>query len=656
MAKSPVDVRAALKHRFDVKQELGRGGMGTVLLAHDTRLDRAVALKILSPEISSALGAERFSREIHLTARLVHPNLVPLFDSGQVGDSLYYVMPFIDGPTLRQRLEREGAMGIQEVIRIVTDLAEALGYAHAMGAVHRDVKPENIFCYRGRALLADFGVAYSAEESGDRSRLTENGLVVGTPHYLSPEQAEARVSSLDGRTDLYSLGCMMFELLTGKTPFQAPTSMALIVAHVTQPIPSVRTHRPEVSEELDSLVRDLMSKKRDDRPPNAAAVLDRLRRVGSTSGETPSPTRVVNKGGRPSTPEPMPPPPLGAFWIGAVDALSYYHKGISIYTASMHGGAGTRDKLELAKIYLEKAHALSPENPQVLVALSDVIHVLGIRGFTPLPAAEQTAKEMRMKALALDDSVGEVHTALGTTFLYWDDEFEMGGAELKRGAELSPDNPPARRLYGAWLKIAGRLEESLAEMRAAVDMAPKAPFMWVGLADVLMTMGRYDEAIRPLREALRLSPGYDAARERLEMSCHRAGRHDEALAARRAMLGTRQETARMAALDARMASEGWSAAREADLRAELAALLARGEVEDPFQDKAGSRQLSDKVIIVLAELGEWRQAMDWVERAYHRRPGRLRRILTDLPYDYHGLAIDPRYARLLQTAGLHELL
>jgi tetratricopeptide (TPR) repeat protein len=261
-----------------------------------------------------------------------------------------------------------------------------------------------------------------------------------------------------------------------------------------------------------------------------------------------------------------------------------------------------------------------------------------------------------MQALALDDTIGEIHTSIGTTFLYWEDEFDLGGAELKRGAELAPDVPESRRLYGCWLKIAGRLDEALTEMRAAVDLAPKAPFMWVGLADVLMTLGRYDEAIRPLREALRHAPGYAAARERLEMSCHRAGRHEEALAARRAMLGTAGEKARLAALDQRVATEGWSRAREADLRTELAELLAQAEREDPFQDKAGSRQLSDSILIVLAELGEWHQAMDWVERAYHRRPGRLRRILLDLPYDHHGLAIDPRYARLLQTAGLYEML
>ena len=180
--------------------------------------------------------------------------------------------------------------------------------------------------------------------------------------------------------------------------------------------------------------------------------------------------------------------------------------------------------------------------------------------------------------------------------------------------------------------------------------------MHVGLGDVLMALGRYHEAIGPLREALRLLPRYEAALERLEMSCHRAGRHEEALDARRMLLGIRGETERMEQLSADAAADGWLVARERDLRRELAALLARGEQEDPFHDLRGSRQLADRVVIVLAELGEWSQAMDWIERGYHRRPGRLRRVLTDLPYDHHGLASDPRYVRLLRTAGLEDLL
>lgn len=649
MGKPPVELQAALKPRFELKRELGRGGMGIVLLAHDTRLERDVALKVLTPEISSAFGAERFEREIRLTARLVHPNLVPLFDSGQVGKSLYYVMPYIDGETLRQRAERDRCLPVKDVLRITADLAEALAYAHAMGAVHRDLKPENVFEYRGRSLLADFGVAFSPMEAAG-GRITESGSVIGSPMYLSPEQAEGEVGKLDGRTDLYSLGCVMFELLTGRPPFDGPNAMSIIVAHVTSPAPRVRASRPEVPEELCELVADLMAKKRDERPPNAGALLERLRQL--EEGRAPLPTRV-------SPPGSSPLPPLrtaGALWLGALDAFDNFRKGADIYHSAMHGGPGTRHKLELAKVYLEKALARTPRNPQVLALLSDVIHVLGIRGFTEYGGADRESRALRLQALALDDDCGEVHTSIGVSLVYWDDEFDLGGAELRRGAELSPDAAQSRRLYGAWLKIAGRLEEALVEMRAAVDAAPKAPFMWVGLGDVLMTMGRYDEALRPLREALRLAPGYDAARERLEMSCHRAGRHEEALAARRAMLGTRNEAARLAALDELVTREGWSAAREQDLRSELAALFADAEREDPFQDRGGTRQLSDRVIITLADLGEWRQAMDWVERAYHRRPGRLRRILTDLPYDHHGLAIDPRYARLLQAAGLVDLL
>jgi tetratricopeptide (TPR) repeat protein len=193
-------------------------------------------------------------------------------------------------------------------------------------------------------------------------------------------------------------------------------------------------------------------------------------------------------------------------------------------------------------------------------------------------------------------------------------------------------------------------------MRAAAQLAPNAAFMHVGEADVLMALGRYDEAVGSLRHALRLLPRYEAALERLEMSCHRAGRHEEALDARRALLGVRGETARIGELTEQAERDGWLAAREHDLRVELEGLLVRARDEDPFTDRGTSRQLADQIIIVLAELGEWREAMSWVERAYHRRPGRLRRVLIDLPYDHHGLAVDPRYARMLRTAGLGELV
>ena len=261
--------------------------------------------------------------------------------------------------------------------------------------------------------------------------------------------------------------------------------------------------------------------------------------------------------------------------VAATDA-----QGRTLYTAAVQGGHGARGKLEMAKVYYEKAVAKAPESALALVGLSDVVHVMGIRGFTDLPEAHRQAHELRLRALAMDDSIGELHTSLGTTFLYWEDEFEPRARSSSAGAELSPRNAIGRRMYGAWLKIAGRLPEALEEMRAAVTLTPEAPFVHVGLADVLMAVGRYDEASGPLRDALRLSPNYDAALERLEMSCHRAGLHEEALDARRSMLGAQKETERLQALDEDFEKHGWPAAREADLRRGLQQLLEKARTED----------------------------------------------------------------------------
>ncbi|MBP2649124.1 MAG: putative Mitogen-activated protein kinase kinase kinase, partial [Gemmatimonadetes bacterium] len=474
----------------------------------------------------------------------------------------------------------------------------------------------------------------------DTRRLTGAGILVGTLDYVSPEQAGATVE-LDGRSDLYSLGCVAFELLTGRAPYAGRIPGATIAAHLTAPVPDVREHRPDIPPRLATLIGRLMAKKREDRPATGVVLLQELRAID----ESAQPVTIVDMPVASSQAGKLPP-----------DLAQLLEQGKSLTAAAIHGGAAARGKLELARAYLEKALARAPDNARIMIGLSDVIHIMGVRGFADLPETQRKAHELRLRALAIDDTIGELHTGLGYTFLYWQDEFELAGAELKRGAELSPRHAVGRRIYGAWLKIAGRLPEALDEMRAAVAAAPDAPFMLVGLADVLMALGRYDEARGPLREALRLSPNYDVVLERLEMSCHRAGLYEEALDARRSMLGVRGETARLQELMETAATQGWPAAREADLRRELEQLLATAQRQDPFEDSFTSRQLSDRVIIVLAELGEWSRAMDWVEQGYHRRPGRLRRVLMDLPYNRGGLAVDARYARLLRTAGLAHLI
>lgn len=633
---------SVLSDRFSIERELGRGGMGQVLLAHDELLDRLVAIKVLSAEISTAIGADRFHREIHLTARLVHPNIVPLFDSGESAGSLYYVMPFINGATLRDRLVAEGLLPPDDVVRILSDLAEALAYAHGMGVIHRDLKPENVFWYGARAILADFGIALSTNALP--GPLTQPGLVVGTCSYISPEQASG--DRPDNRADLYSLGCLAFELLTGELPYDRPTAAALLAAHVLAPVPSVRSKRPELDLRLDALCRQLMAKTPDERPANAAVVLGVLRELHN-SAEHPTATVRVSQ---------VAPPVAAVRAPVPAEVENLITKGRELWTNAVQGGDAARSRLEMARIYLEKASALMPTNALAMINLASVYTVQAARGFADREAAFRRAQELRLGALALDENLGDVHISLGIQFLYWEDDFEEAGRELHRGVELAPGDTTGRRFLAVWLKIAGRLPEALEQMRIAVELAPDAPFQQVGLGDILMALGRYDESIAPLRKALRLAPGYDAALERLEMSCHRAGRHEEALDARRALLGVRGEHQRAALLAEEVSKDGWLQARERDLRRDLAALEAQAVAEDPFSELRTSRQLADRLIILHAELGEWTRAMDWVERSYYNRPGRLRRVLTDFPYDHHGLARDSRYVRLLRTAGLTDLL
>ena len=215
--------------------------------------------------------------------------------------------------------------------------------------------------------------------------------------------------------------------------------------------------------------------------------------------------------------------------------------------------------------------------------------------------------------------------------------------------------------YATWLKMSGRFDDALLHVNRAVALAPDSPHGLVGQADILMATGRYVEAVEPMQRALRLSPRYEPTMERLQMSCHRAGRFEEASDARRSLLGLRRAFDRMAQLDASIEADGWEAVRRSDLEIELAGSLTDAATNDPFRDRGSSRQLSDRIIIVAGELAAWTVAIDWVVRGYYVRgyfvrPGRLIRVLTDLPFDRRGLASDPRFARLLRTAGLEFLL
>ncbi|HEU5261101.1 MAG TPA: serine/threonine-protein kinase, partial [Gemmatimonadales bacterium] len=217
-------LRAALAGRYTIERTLGRGGMATVYLARDLRHQRAVAVKVLRPDLFDSSGRERFLREIEIAAGLQHPNILPLHDSGAADGLLYYVMPYVEGESLRDRLDRENQLPVDEALRIAREVAEALGYAHGHGIVHRDIKPANVLLSAGHALVMDFGIAHAISEAGG-PQLTERGIAVGTPAYMSPEQASGR-EAVDARSDLYALGCVVYEMLAGEPPFTGRTAQA----------------------------------------------------------------------------------------------------------------------------------------------------------------------------------------------------------------------------------------------------------------------------------------------------------------------------------------------------------------------------------------------------------------------------------------------
>lgn len=259
---------------YRIDRELGRGGMAVVYLAHDLRHDRPVALKVLRPEVAQALGPARFAREIQIAAQVHHPNILPLYDSGAENGTLYYVMPYVAGGTLRDRLRREGPLPVAEAIAIAGVVAEALDAAHRQGVVHRDIKPENILIDAGRPLVADFGIARLIGATG-ATGISTSGLVLGTPGYMSPEQLSG-APTIDGRSDVYSLGCVLYEMLAGEPPFTGPTVQAVASRHLHERIPSLSLVRPGVPKQLEQVVQQALAKLPVDRFATAGAFRDAL--------------------------------------------------------------------------------------------------------------------------------------------------------------------------------------------------------------------------------------------------------------------------------------------------------------------------------------------------------------------------------------------
>ena len=269
-------LQSSLGTGYRLSRELGGGGMSKVFVADDPTVGRRVVVKVLSPDLAAGVNVDRFKREIQLAVSLHHPRIVPVFSAGQSGDDvLYYTMPFIEGETLRALVDRERQLSLEHALAITRDVAEALDHAHGRNIVHRDIKPDNILIERqtGRAVVTDFGIARAIERAAGDNSVTSTGFTLGTPTYMSPEQAGAE-RDLDGRSDIYSLGCVLYEMLAGAPPFTGPSVRSIIARHMTEPPPEVGIVRPDLPPGARVLVRRMLAKSRNARPATAAALID----------------------------------------------------------------------------------------------------------------------------------------------------------------------------------------------------------------------------------------------------------------------------------------------------------------------------------------------------------------------------------------------
>ncbi len=467
-------LRPPLADRYLIERELGQGGMATVYLARDIKHDREVAIKVLNPELSASIGGERFEREIKLAAKLQHPHILGMYDSGQADGLLYYVMPFVKGESLRDRLDREGQLPIEDAVQLILEVADALGHAHSQGIVHRDIKPENVLLSNGHALVADFGIARAAQEAGAQ-KLTQTGMAVGTPVYMSPEQAVG--DPVGPTSDLYSLGCVLYELLAGEPPFTAKNAQALMARHAMEAVPSIRIVRNTVPEEVEDAIFAAMAKVPADRPKDAAHFAELL---GMPLGSTMTRAAIRQTASRrvPTGAQRAGPPARSWFrtpW--AVAAVALLLAGTSFATWKIlgrsSGAPASPAELARARRIAVLYFSADSTDPELRTAADGLTESL-IRSLTSIPGLTVSSRNAVAPYRGRDVGMDSIGTTLDvgtlivgsleksgqdrvrlTTRLY-----DGSGTDLRKNSTLSI---PRDSLFAAETAVAAKVSESLRE-------------------------------------------------------------------------------------------------------------------------------------------------------------------------------------------------
>ena len=372
-------LNAALGDHYRLEEEIGRGGMAIVYRARDLRHDRDVALKVLLPEVAAAVGPDRFLREVELAAGLTHPSILPVFDSGQVDDLLFYVMPYVDGESVRDRIDRDGPLPLLDALQIVREVADGLDFAHRQGVVHRDVKPGNVLLTDGHSYIADFGVALPIGPEAEE-HLTRTGLAIGTPAYMSPEQAAGQ-RTIDGRSDVYGLGCVLYEMLSGSLPFEGPTPQSILVRRLTEDAAPIRTLRREVPPNIEQALTQAMARDPDDRFASAAEFKDALAPEEGVGQSLASVGRRLGHRAREKfRPHPIAVPVIAMLVVGAIAALAWNFgpgRPSTVGPGSTDPVAGAPTSVSVA-VLLPRTPTSDEDLPGYGEALTDeLIHRLG---------------------------------------------------------------------------------------------------------------------------------------------------------------------------------------------------------------------------------------------------------------------------------------
>lgn len=551
--------KSVLAGRYAIRREIGRGGMATVYLADDVRHERQVAVKVLLPELSAAIGADRFNREIKVVARLQHPHILPLYDSGEEEGRLFFVMPFVDGESLRDRMNREGSLELDATAGIVRQIGDALDYAHARGIVHRDIKPENILLSGRQAFLADFGVARAtADESLDS--LTSAGMAIGTPSYMSPEQASAD-RNIDGRSDLYALGCVTHEMLSGSKPFTGPNAMSVLAQHLTWPAPKLTSPRERLAEEVIDAVARILAKnplERFDSAASFATVLETAASAARAPTRAEERLRVIERAAQ----EKQNVFVIDFTNIANAPDVEWLSSGIAeTLSVDLKKIAGIR-VVGSDPAMRQRVAAARNAGPIDAQTARDLARSVGAR-YVVWGAFQKSGPRIRLTPQFGDTQTGETVSAekidgsMDDIFELQDRivtrltdilRIELTSGEVERIAQPETSKLGAYELYARGrqaFQLFGKESARAAtdDFRQAIALDPGYALAWAGLGSLLMpkyiasgNTADLDEGVHALQKAMELDPSLGEPYAYLAYMYGRQHRYDDAIAAARAAI------------------------------------------------------------------------------------------------------------------------